>query len=100
MGHFRIITSSCSSSRVIGVTKSPHQGSPYVCFLLKGDIAPPILNTCPMNELHTAMRPACPGKFPYRPPRQGPGAAPTFRLTAYFLSLVTTKRGLEPQILP
>ena len=33
--------------RIIGVTKSPHQESPKVCFLLKGDIASPILYTCP-----------------------------------------------------
>ena len=35
----------------------------------------------PMNELHTAMRPACPEKFPYRPLQQGSDATPTFRLT-------------------
>ena len=27
----------------------------------------------PMKELHTAMRPACPVKFPYRPPKTGSG---------------------------
>ena len=39
------------------------------------------MNTCPpMKELHTVMWPACQGKFPYRPPQQGPGTAPTFCL--------------------
>ena len=66
--------------------QSPHEGSPLLCFSLKGDTVPPILNTGPMNELHTEMQPAYLGKFPYRPPRQGPGAAPTFQLTAYFVS--------------
>ena len=32
---------------VLGVTKFLHQGSPYVCFLLKGDTASPILYTYP-----------------------------------------------------
>ena len=51
----------------------------------------------PMKELYTAMWPACPGKFPYRPPRQGPDAAPTFRLTAYFVSWYWHSRDSNPK---
>ena len=40
----------------------------------------------PMKELHTAIQPACPGKFSYRPPRQSSGTPPTFGLTGYFVS--------------
>ena len=39
-----------------------------------------------LNELHTAVQPACPRKFPYIPSWQGPGAIPLFRLSAYFVS--------------
>ena len=51
----------------------------------------------PMKELHTVMQPACPGKFPYRPPWQSPGAAPTFRLTTYFVSWYWDSRDFNPK---
>ena len=38
-----------------------------VGFLLMGNGAPPIERML-MKELHIVMGPACPGKFPYRPP--------------------------------
>ena len=50
-----------------------------------------------MNKLHTAMQPACPGKFSYRPPWQGPDAAPTFRLIAYFVSWYWHSRDSNPK---
>ena len=36
----------------------------------------------PIKELHTAMQPACPGKFPYRRSQQGLGTVPMLHLLA------------------
>ena len=51
----------------------------------------------PMKELHRAIQPDYPGKFPYRPRRQGPDAAPMFRLTAYFVSWYQHSRDSNPK---
>ena len=52
----------------IGAFPIPTPGVSLGVFSPQGRHVPLILNTCPMNELHTVMQPACPGKFPYRPP--------------------------------
>ena len=78
---FQLISYKFNEKVFFGVFPIPTPGISLSGLSPQGILAPPILNTCLMKELHTAMpRPASPGSSSTnRPPPQGLGVAPTFR---------------------
>ena len=73
--------------RVIGAFPIPTPGVSLGGLSPQGILAPPILNTCPMKELHTAMpRPASPGSSSLTDPHHRVQASPPRFAKSYFVS--------------
>ena len=69
----------------IGAFPIPTPGVSLGVFSPQGRHNTTYTENMPMKEAHTVTQTACPGKFPYRPPQQGQGPAPTFHLTGYLV---------------
>ena len=74
-----------NNREVIGEFPIPTPGVSLGVLSPQGRHNTPYTENMPMKEAHTVIQQACPGKFPYRPPRQGQGPSPKFCLIGYLV---------------